>query len=190
MKVPTYNGSRAFNLIESTIVLAIIGLVIGGIWFASASINEERRVSELRAAVVGIHSRTLPLFSTSNVSVGNTILAQNAQQSGIMLSDWAYQSSGYFINRSGDQIQLVVTGTPCTGLTGAILAVRVITTRSVCTKLVSGMGGPRSNVGAFYWTTQNTCQLVNTTPLTLAQAQTRCAANTGFSLQMPLGSSN
>jgi hypothetical protein len=31
---------KGFNLIEAAITLAVVGLIIGGVWVASASVNE------------------------------------------------------------------------------------------------------------------------------------------------------
>jgi len=39
--------ARAFSLIEAAIVLGVVGLVIGGLWIAAASVNENRRMQEL-----------------------------------------------------------------------------------------------------------------------------------------------
>jgi type II secretory pathway pseudopilin PulG len=43
---------RGFNLIESAIVLGVVGLVIGGIWVAAASVKERLRQSETTRIVV------------------------------------------------------------------------------------------------------------------------------------------
>ena len=38
--------SEGFSLIESTIVLGIVGLVLGGIWLAAATVSENHKVSK------------------------------------------------------------------------------------------------------------------------------------------------
>jgi len=46
----------AFSLIEAAIVLAIVGLVIGGIWVASATVNENRRITKTLEDISLIYS--------------------------------------------------------------------------------------------------------------------------------------
>lgn len=36
-------GRRAFSLIEASIVLGVVGLIIGGIWVAAAAVNENMK---------------------------------------------------------------------------------------------------------------------------------------------------
>lgn len=43
---------RAFSLIEAAIVLAIIGLVVSGIWIASSTVSENRRYSHFSEQVI------------------------------------------------------------------------------------------------------------------------------------------
>lgn len=44
-------NKRAFSLIEAAIVLAIVGLVIGGLWAAAASVQRERRLNKIAEQV-------------------------------------------------------------------------------------------------------------------------------------------
>lgn len=37
---------RGFNLIEAAIVLAVVGFVIGGIWYAAAAVNENMKINK------------------------------------------------------------------------------------------------------------------------------------------------
>ena len=48
MKIPTsFSLSRkGFSLIESAIVLGVVGLVIGGIWLGDSTINENIRINQ------------------------------------------------------------------------------------------------------------------------------------------------
>ncbi len=43
---PAAHKKRGFNLIESAIVLGVVGLVIGGIWVAAAAVNNNYKVSK------------------------------------------------------------------------------------------------------------------------------------------------
>lgn len=49
---------RAFSLIESAIVLGVVGLVIGGIWVAAAAVSENMKVSKTVAALMTIMENT------------------------------------------------------------------------------------------------------------------------------------
>lgn len=45
---------KGFNLIESAIVLAVVGLVIGGIWVAAAAVSENMKISRTESAILEI----------------------------------------------------------------------------------------------------------------------------------------
>ena len=68
-------AKNAFSLIESAIILAVIGLVIGGVWLAAAAMQQEFRKSELQRGIAltvsGIRD-LLPLqnWPTTTLPVG------------------------------------------------------------------------------------------------------------------------
>lgn len=49
---------RGFSLVESAIVLAVVGLVIGGIWWAASAISTAREVSDIKEYVLYLQSVT------------------------------------------------------------------------------------------------------------------------------------
>lgn len=57
-----YNRKEGFSLIESAIVLAVVGLVIGGIWVAAASVIETRKVNQTVSGLFVIMNRVSNLF--------------------------------------------------------------------------------------------------------------------------------
>lgn len=64
MKRQQLSLSKAFSLIEAAIVLAVVGLVIGGIWVAAVTVRHNFRVSELSAYVLQASAKfqqTIPL---------------------------------------------------------------------------------------------------------------------------------
>jgi len=54
---PRPKSRRAFSLIEAAIVLAIVGLVIGGIWVAASKVGRERQVSALMSGFSQLYSK-------------------------------------------------------------------------------------------------------------------------------------
>ena len=56
---------RGFSLIEAVIVLALVGLVLGGIWAAAASVNKTRMVSDVYRATLQIVQLTQKTFRQS-----------------------------------------------------------------------------------------------------------------------------
>ncbi len=54
MQITTYRR-KDFNLVEAAIVLGVIGLVIGGIWVAAASVQRENRRQEIQATSIRLY---------------------------------------------------------------------------------------------------------------------------------------
>lgn len=52
--IKTKPRARGFNLVEAAIVLGVVGLVIGGIWVASAAVQSNLRKSEASKGLVQI----------------------------------------------------------------------------------------------------------------------------------------
>ncbi len=70
-------AQRGFNLVEAAIVLGIIGLVIGGIWWAAAKISEQTEANQtlndmhyaLERAVQLLQSRNAGTVSTNDAAL-------------------------------------------------------------------------------------------------------------------------
>ena len=56
------NHKRGFSLVESAIVLAVVGGVIGGIWWAAGSVIERWKVNRLTTALLQIDQKARELF--------------------------------------------------------------------------------------------------------------------------------
>lgn len=74
--VPTITNTspssrHAFSLIEAAIVLAIVGLVMGGIWAAASASSEARKTTELVSGVIlgSQNLRAIAMASDSNPDV-------------------------------------------------------------------------------------------------------------------------
>lgn len=93
---------RGFNLVEATIVLGVVGLIIGGIWVAASAVTTTRRTEEINLAIPQLFS-ALQRFSegggpnwTQRASVGPIVassisgITYNNQES----STWFKSSYG------------------------------------------------------------------------------------------------
>ncbi len=74
-----FQSRSAFSLIESAIILGILGLVIGGIWLAAAQVREQNRVTTVANAILfaaqsrGLYPReSYPTTPSTGVNVTQT----------------------------------------------------------------------------------------------------------------------
>lgn len=57
-------GNRAFSLIEASIVLGIVGLVVGGIWVAASAVSSSITVAQ----VLGVYSQMVSYLRNADIS--------------------------------------------------------------------------------------------------------------------------
>jgi len=86
-----HNHKKGFSLIEAAIVLGVVGLVLGGIWVAAASVNRRLKISRLASdmfAIVEATHRLVPYanYPTSWATDNITYFARNA---GIISPDYS-----------------------------------------------------------------------------------------------------
>ena len=89
---------RGFSLIEAAIVLGVVGLVIGGIWYAATSVLQNQRINNTADGILQIASGARRLFSYSDyptVSGTSVFATQTAAAAGIFPGDFRYLPSGY-----------------------------------------------------------------------------------------------
>lgn len=77
---------KGFNLIEAAIVLGVVGLVLGGIWWAVGSIKENITVNRLFSATLVINSKMAKLFKGMTIPSGN--VTGELIQAGVIPSDF------------------------------------------------------------------------------------------------------
>jgi len=97
--------SKGFSLIEAAIVLGIIGLVIGGIWTAAASISTARQSNQIYASVMTLRDGVWGLYKGHNIAA-MTSLAGVMANSGSIPKDWAWNNvdsplGGVFTDSNG-----------------------------------------------------------------------------------------
>ena len=74
---------RGFSLIEAAIVLGVVGLVIGGIWYAAASVQQSQRINETSDGIIAMCDqltnlyRSMPTQPVTNESLEDLLLKEN-----------------------------------------------------------------------------------------------------------------
>ena len=87
---------RGFSLVESAIVLAVVGLVVAGIWVAAAYVMEQMRVTEAVKGLTLMADRATRLLSRSDIETIGSIdfdITSFAIDSGAAPSSWVYGST-------------------------------------------------------------------------------------------------
>jgi prepilin-type N-terminal cleavage/methylation domain-containing protein len=92
---------RGFNLIESAIVLGVVGLLIGGIWVAASAVSENHKVQLAATGMAQIVRNMNGLFPKEAVVNAATMVSLNlgnwkeqvyANVDGYTISPWPAQS--------------------------------------------------------------------------------------------------
>lgn len=84
---------RGFSLVEAAIVLAVVGLVVAGIWVAAAHVMEQMRVTEAVKGLTLMADRTTRLLSRSDIeTMGGGDITSFAIDSGAAPPSWVYGS--------------------------------------------------------------------------------------------------
>lgn len=68
--LPQRTSLSGFNLVEAAIVLGIIGLVIGGIWAAAATVHQQYKVSRYMASLSGFTQKLQAVFGQYTPCLG------------------------------------------------------------------------------------------------------------------------
>lgn len=74
---------RGFTLTEAAIVLGIVGLILGAIWVAAASVYNNLRVSRTSEQILQIAQNVRSIYSTQNIISANTTALEIARAGGI-----------------------------------------------------------------------------------------------------------
>lgn len=150
----TKKSQRGFSLIEAAIVLAIVGLVIGGIWVAAAAVMDKLKLND---AIKGINftvSKTQNLFTLqAAAAIGSNMITSTLGDAGGLPADWitggnfakfplgksiaVYNGMGWF--------NILLDGVPkkaCIGLITRISALSLKTSTLATGHIVVSPSGP------------------------------------------------
>ena len=163
---------RGFNLIEAAIVLGIVGLVIGGIWIASAAVQSNLRKAEGVEGLIQIVQNVRSLFANQGPAVNNDITAQLINARAIP-ADYV----------SGTVARNPWNGSVVVGLSGPGPADKIDVTystmpRDVCVELTARNTGVAVAAGLTQIVIDDGSPVTVTTfPYSPAQASTDCGAS-------------
>jgi len=139
---PSFIHPKGFSLIEAAIVLGIIGLVVAGIWIASAAVQDNLKMANTLRGMELISSRATALFTrdtidntpgantTSGLNVTTTAIA-----AGIIPADWLKNSAIY--DPYGHSITIIISSVLSTYTDPYRVVVKMTgVTTSQCRRLV------------------------------------------------------
>lgn len=92
----THTQRSAFSLIEAAIVLGVIGLVLGGIWIATSSMSDSRKITNTARAILQVASAAkanIPASMWSNSSSQD--ITTTAISMGLIPKDFIQNGSFY-----------------------------------------------------------------------------------------------
>ena len=89
------HSPKGFSLIESAIVLGVVGLVIGGIWVAASAVNSNLRMSNTVVAILQMVQGGQKLFPLQSypTAVGYTFSMNTMQAAGVLPGDFTLFNS-------------------------------------------------------------------------------------------------
>lgn len=99
--------NRGFSLIEASIVLAIVGLVIGGIWVAASEVKQRMQINEAVTGLLTIRENVRNLYNGKAFNVAlwdSENISETLWVAGLMPRNWgastwasAYEPSNFAI---------------------------------------------------------------------------------------------
>jgi len=166
--------SRGFTLTEAAIVLGIMGLILGAIWVAAASVYDNLRVSTTSNQLIQIAQSIRSMHATQS-TVDSNITALLVAKAGGVPADMLTKDSSGAISAvrdvwSGD---LTIAATTYTVNYDSFAVTFAAVPQGACSNLLmrnTGSGRDTGLVGA-----GNTVSTTTSLPLTLTEAVAACS---------------
>ncbi len=148
-----------FSLIESAIVLSIVGLVIGGIWTAAAVVSENNKVNRMVEIIMTSTSKARRLFDRNLPTVQTLLTGPVCSAANIMPADAQTTSVSYCgISPWGKSIDFTVSlnvnGAPPASAKPGIVFGTLLST-SACRAVVSKILPSTSSYTLLYVVSDN-----------------------------------
>jgi hypothetical protein len=137
---------RGFNLIESAVVLGLVGLVVGGVWWAASAVSERQKINDLVSGVIlgadklrnlvtpaaidaspGIYYRYL-----NDICTSANIFPSFPIKNGKIQNPFGSQISGYDSRENGSGIHCAAVPSPY-----YVIINIVVPTKGICQKVLS-----------------------------------------------------
>lgn len=174
----TARAERGFTLTEAAIVLGIMGLILGAIWVAAASVYDNLRVSTASNQLIQIVQAVRSMHATQNVVDAN-LSSTLVGQAGGMPADMITRDGGGAINGAQDVWGGAVSVNPVSynGTAGAAFSITFEgVPQGACSNFLvrnTGTGRDSGLVGA-----GNAEATTTPLPLTLSSAVDACSDTT------------
>lgn len=147
---------RGFSLVESAIVLGVVGLVIGGIWVAAETMYENYKVNKTVEGILFVINNTRTLISyRESEEIGHLPIATTQgiteflSNAGAFPKDWVYTSGVNAQTSFGNPIRFGNRISPVPALQGIPIIEGGLfdLTKSECAKIAVKLAATAGNVG-------------------------------------------
>lgn len=174
------HSKHGFNLVESAIVLGVVGLVIGGIWAAAANVSYNMKIQQTEAGWLYYLSEISKLMD-SKMAVAGSCAGPNCNMGPVMErmivpAGWVGRRSDInnaltfaAIDPFGNRLQAQIVGVnPATGYIGGAVNIGYFyqsIDRNICSRVKFFMVSKANRLRPIYWTGwPGSCNSFNTNP--------------------------
>lgn len=149
---------RGFNLIEAAIVLGVVGLVIGGIWAAAASVQSNMRISKTSAGVLTVVENAKKLFAGHDVGYMTSLFGTAGWNMGIFAGTDAFSRGAFWSkNLWGGDVMISISQSGTTTCVGcgriiefAFFGGGMETNRDMCVGLLRAVTSGKATSSLFW----------------------------------------
>jgi len=169
-----FTSRRAFSLIEAAIVLGIVGLVVGGIWAAAASVHAKMKVSSAIEATGHTISRIQSRYKGIDVA-GIEYIGSTPELARLLLSPDLADTNGKITPAVGNDMEIMVG--QINGSDRALQYIYYGLTLAQCVNLSTSLYNTFQRNQLFHWVHIYTGEASNDNLTSPTQAGTKCAAS-------------
>jgi prepilin-type N-terminal cleavage/methylation domain-containing protein len=187
-------AKRGFTLTEIAIVLGIIGLILGSIWVAAASVYQNLRVSKTQTLMLAAVQNIRSLYASGNTTGDTgtaTKLTQGLAAAGVFPSDAVTLSSGtYTISApwSGSSVEVFNSKQNGSTAAGDAFEISVLgIPQAACINLATSLTGSGKDPGLLM---VNAAKVSGTYAGTAVPAADSCVADACVKVTFPVTATN